>query len=372
MIINIQALDTLFFKDGKPFNKGDDTWANGIFPPSPSVIYGSLRSAYIVQNRDLFSIKDLIKKTEKLRINQIYYQIKVPITGAKGEEKGTFFPIPNDLVMKKDVLDDEKFERKKYKSYKTYKLILSDNTSMKSISSASSDVVLKFQTNEEVEALDNGFIDSSTLKRYVRGRKEANFEGRKITDFVVNEPKVGIGRNNITNITEDGLLYRVGMQRTKDIELVVEFEEIEGLNFNKKGFLKLGAESKSTAYEENLSPINLSFKSTKLEDNEADFKIYLATPTFFEQGWFPTKIFKDNEIEVELVTAAVGKLINIGGFDIDKKRPKPMMKAVPAGSVYYYKLKKGNLSKLASAIKMHSISEKRDKEGFGIAYLSKI
>jgi CRISPR-associated protein Cmr3 len=274
--------------------------------------------------------------------------------------------------MKKNVSDDEEYERKKYLSYKTYKLSQSNDNASNLISSSSAMTLLKFQTNEEIEVLENGFIDSFMLKKYTKGRTEAHFEGRAITDFLTNEPKVGIGRNNDTHVTEEGLLYRVGMQRTKDIELFVEFEEVVGLSFNKDGFLKLGAESKSTGYKESKETINLSFQSTGLEDNETNFKIYLATPAFFEKGWFPTKIFEENDIEVELITAAVGKPINIGGFDIVKRKPKPMMKAVPAGSVYYYKLKKGSLSRLATSIEVNSISETRKREGFGIAYLSKI
>ena len=35
-IIEIEALDTLFFRDGKPFTMGQDTVGESIFPPHPS------------------------------------------------------------------------------------------------------------------------------------------------------------------------------------------------------------------------------------------------------------------------------------------------------------------------------------------------
>ena len=47
MTIQLDALDTLFFKDGKPFSLGEETWADGIFPPPPSVVYGATRTALI-------------------------------------------------------------------------------------------------------------------------------------------------------------------------------------------------------------------------------------------------------------------------------------------------------------------------------------
>jgi len=49
MRIEIKSFDTLFFRDGKPFTMSEDNWADGIFPPPPSVIYGALRAAYFAQ-----------------------------------------------------------------------------------------------------------------------------------------------------------------------------------------------------------------------------------------------------------------------------------------------------------------------------------
>jgi CRISPR-associated protein Cmr3 len=36
MEIKIQPLDTLFFRDGKPFEKGENTWADGMMLPNPT------------------------------------------------------------------------------------------------------------------------------------------------------------------------------------------------------------------------------------------------------------------------------------------------------------------------------------------------
>lgn len=50
MIIEMKPLDTLFFRDSKPFSRGEDTWADTIFPPYPSTVYGALRTAWFKQN----------------------------------------------------------------------------------------------------------------------------------------------------------------------------------------------------------------------------------------------------------------------------------------------------------------------------------
>jgi CRISPR-associated protein Cmr3 len=369
MIIKLKALDTLFFRDGKPFNKGDETWASGVFPPAPSVFYGSIRSAYIAQNLDKYSLKELIEKTEKLRIKQISFEVAAIDKETGQEELGQYFPLPKDLVIQKQLNDKtEIYQRKKFNSYKTYLLKLSE-----SVLNSSNATLLRLQSpqDEEVEEVDNGIIHYSFFEEYLQGNEITYFEGRKLNNFLTNEPKVGIGRDGITNTTTDGLLYRVGMQRTNHVQAIIDFEEISDLKLSQSGFLKLGGESKSVSYELE-EGLDITFDITGLNNNEEQFKIYLATPALFKKGWYPTEIFEKANVEVELLTASLGKPINIGGFDIAEGKPKKMLKAIPAGSVYYYKLKSGNLEHLFNIILENTVSEVRSKEGFGIAYLAKI
>lgn len=370
MIIKLKALDTLFFRDGKPFTMGEDTWASGIFPPAPSVFYGSLRSAYIAQNLNQYSVRELIAKTEKLKIKHISFEVYAKIMDSKKSEKGQYFPLPKDLVAQKKVSDEEEYQRKEENIHKTYKLQLSK----KSLALSSNQTPLFLQSpfeGEEVKEVDNGIIHSLAFRKYLQGRDEDFFEGRELDKFLSNEPKVGIGRDDITHTTTEGLLYRVGMRRPKEVQIIIDFEEIEGLSLASSGFLKVGGEGKSVAYQLSKS-LDITFKMTKLADDEATFKLYLATPALFKNGWQPSQIFETAGVDVELMAAALGKPVNIGGFDMDKKRPKPMLRAVPAGSVYYYQLKSGSLQNLFNAIKEHRVSEERAEEGFGIAYLAKI
>ncbi len=53
-----------------------------------------------------------------------------------------------------------------------------------------------------------------------------------------------------------------------------------------------------------------------------------------------------------------------------KRKPKPMFKAVPAGSVYFFELLEGNANQLE---KFHqkSISDIYPEQGFGICYIGK-
>ena len=47
MFIKITPFDTLFFRTGRPFSGGVDTWVDAVFPPFPSTLYGAIRSFLI-------------------------------------------------------------------------------------------------------------------------------------------------------------------------------------------------------------------------------------------------------------------------------------------------------------------------------------
>ena len=79
MLIKLDPLDTLFFRDGKPFSMGEETWGNCIFPPSPSVIYGALRTAYFSNHIDLLEKANTKNDpTSNLVINCLLYTSPSP------------------------------------------------------------------------------------------------------------------------------------------------------------------------------------------------------------------------------------------------------------------------------------------------------
>jgi len=58
--------------------------------------------------------------------------------------------------------------------------------------------------------------------------------------------------------------------------------------------------------------------------------LYLTTPALYD-GWRPPAF-----AGLRLVAAAVGRPLSLGGWDLAKKRPKDMTRAVPAGSTYFF------------------------------------
>jgi len=90
----------------------------------------------------------------------------------------------------------------------------------------------------------------------------------------------------------------------------------------------------------------------KALEGKQGFKLYLATPALFRNGWVPDFLSEAGgeyrgrvgSLELRLVAAAVGKAVPIGGWDLVRKRPRSMRKAVPAGSVYFFEKMDGQLT----------------------------
>lgn len=359
MIIEIEALDTLFFRDGKPFEKGDDVWATGMFPPLPSVIYGALRSAYLGQND--IDLDEVEEATEGLRIKNIWY--KVQAENEQGATHYNYLPMPLDLIQKKDLSKPERNKVDDYSLYPSFQLSQKARNFSSSATAIRGSEVLTIA--EDVQGEKNTFITDTDFKNYLNGQPI-----HEVFQFnPKSEAKIGIARSNATRTTSEGNLYRVGMIRTNQVTVWVEFE---GFKLQKEGLLQLGGERKLARYKSprfsNTPSSHLSLNTV----NQNHFKLYLTTPAIFENGYFPTKIFEKANVEVELITCAVGKPLNVGGFDMVKKEPKVMYKAVPAGSIYYYKLLSGNLTDLEKAIQANNICEVKASEGFGIAYIGKV
>lgn len=357
MLIKIDPLDTLFFRDGKPFSIGEDTWGNCIFPPSPSVIYGALRTAYFSNHIDLLEKANTEEDpTNTLVIQGIYFLDNL-------ENKNTLYlPLPLDLVQKKDVEDEIENE-----------VNLLSLVELKLKSSCPTFYVLK--GDQGVEAVDDGLISGKLLKEYLSCNSK-NFSILRLSSRVITEPKIGIGLSGETHTADESKIYRVGMKRLKNLNLLVEFE---GLNIPESGLLKLGGEGKAASYKKISKPlINCNLPENNLDEDIEKFKLYLSTPAIFRQGWLPSWIDmnslegKYKNSKFKLLTASIGKYQNLGGFDLKQKKPKPMWKVTPAGSVYYFKIIEGDFKEIFSLFNRKSISEENSKQGFGITFVGKV
>lgn len=382
MILFLQANDTFFFRDGRPFTKGDQSEGYSIFPPLPSTILGGLRTAYISEHGDLISFYQG-KMAETIGTPNSLGSISLNGVFLADRESEIYYPIPLDMVTKKKEKD------------KLYTLERSPEKS-NFISNSPLNHHLRWdEDDEDVESETDGRLGGIDMTEYLlSGQTEFIF--RPLEDFVYSEPKIGIERDYNTSASKDNMLYRINMSRFQsqfhnpnerkalsDLGFVVDYQCEEMLP--EKGLLKLGGEGKSFTYkrschnpnpfatEEDITALKKSIRSSHA------FKLYFATPAIFNQGWLPEWIDKTTfkaqyqSLPFELITAAVGKPIAIGGWDMKKNAPKPTRQAVPVGSVYYFNISdKTCIDTIINAFHYKNISDYQAAEGFGLCFVGAV
>ncbi len=362
MYIKITPLDTVFFRTGRPFRAGEDTWAEVVFPPPPSTVYGAIRS-FMISKRG--SLKDFYDGKHKEDLGTyIENERKVvngilKITGPLLYKEKLWFKSPLDLVL----LNDK--ELIPLKLSKKPPLVISEYNLNYML------IWKNYQKAEEAK----GWLSIIDFCNYLKNEDKSYLflENKDLFNY---EHKVGIKRNSKTFTSEDGFLYRIPLIRMdEDTHLVIRVDGVNDLP--EKGIIQLGGESKAASFQKIDDPLR-ELKVINLNFENRLFKLYIATPAIFKKGWFPEWIDESNfegsynGIKLKLLGCAVGKPIYIGGWDIAGVRAKPMRKAVPPGSVYYFEILKGDKDKIKEIFHLQNISDINLEEGLGLAIVGEV
>jgi CRISPR-associated protein Cmr3 len=340
----------------------DDTAASGLFPPPPSVFFGALRSAVLSKaNANPGSKED-----------PIYTGHIQGIAFAHKDE--LLFPAPNDLVREKYKDDTERTDS-------AYRLTMSRPEDAKLTSQPiPGGQLLETPHKGTIVQSVGGYITTNGLQDYLAGRSVEAKELLDAKQLYEGVPKLGIGLNYASGTTQEGLLYTMTMQQLcPDVRLCVRATGFGPLTKD----IRLGAEAR--AAEVQASQTDDLKWPTDVPASGEYLTMYLATPAVFRQGWIPDFINPETMQgnlwgdSVSLVAASVGKTIPLGGWDIANGCPKPMRRAVPAGSVYHFSIHPDyNPANLRShALPNHydaddhspgNLNPSYQQQGFGLAY----
>lgn len=166
------------------------------------------------------------------------------------------------------------------------------------------------------------------------------------SDLWLTEQRTGVGIQSDRRTAEDGMLYTFGfvrLQRGVAIGFEISGSKIEpGVTATLGGEGRLVKLSRGPSLSESLETAKHVSKMKAL---------YLATPAVFDGQ------LASQPPGLPIRAAAVSSMIHAGGWDLAKRMPKPLRRAVPAGSVYYT-----DADDVASFMK---ISEGHE-EGFGV------
>lgn len=221
--------------------------------------------------------------------------------------------------------------------------------------------LLPLWTNETGDLPEDNFVESGGLLNYLQGD---SFSTKEAEDLWGSEFQVGIEKS-AQRTAEIGKIYSVEFIRLKEeekwqffasgflVDFVLDKKYIEEKKLKPEGFLALGGESRAAKYEtiqdEQIAQSDKLTMGDFLNDALTDsnkFKLYLASPAIFNNGWYPDflglvdgeLIGEIDNLRFRLISAVVNKPQTISGWNVAEKKPRPVVKAVPAGSVYYFEL----------------------------------
>lgn len=373
-MIKIKAKDVLFFRTGRSFNRKFDINAETFFPPYPSTIYGALRTAYFMQKGSFEDFKngkfkDIIGFPRENGTDE-KGSFKIKGIFLKNGDK-VFLPMPIDLVKTKE--GEEK---------KVYRLRIIKN---EVISNSKVEYLLVSPHDKEnVKNLTNCFLDLDNLKKYLNNEKINEFEFQNLEELIIKEPKIGIKLNKNSKTTEKSYLYRYDFIRPvkgnlddKNIEETFILVDYEGINdFDESFYFKVGGEGKVSKVEKVSQKVDslLTNETKEIIKNKKEFKLYLATPSIFNNGSIPFEKIDENilrykDLKLELLTFSTTKNLIYSGWDINLNRPKKSMKMVAAGTVYYFKLIDGDPERIFEYFDYKNISDVLPEEGFGLSFV---
>lgn len=349
MHLFIEPVDVWLFRDGRPFDAGSDHRAQSLFPPYPSVIQGVMRSYHlIVKNVDL-NDKDSVRQAVGTAEDVRGLRMRGPfVTRREGDALVRYFPVPADATLQDSRLRALVPEQKP------------------------SDIECGLQTSlllwpkgePAKDELLSKWITEEDLHKYLDGQPASAIAE---DDLFVWENRFGIARDEAKHTVREGALYEVQFVRPKEeptkllrTGLSVQLEGLEGLSqWPEYGWLRMGGEGRG-GYFHQVTGLPWPQPPNPLPER---FKLYFATPAYFEAGWKPRdwEAFFDGPLTLE--AAAVSRYQSLGGFDLARNEHKPARRYVPAGSVYFFQCH--SEARLRPTLVQQAITDSGAEVGFG-------
>jgi CRISPR-associated protein Cmr3 len=384
MWLSFDALDVLFFRDGRPFDAGDAHTARSIFPPLPGTMLGGTR-ALLLEERfggtqaDGASISGYLRwlrgqprdlDTTAAGGHPRYQDARQELGVA--EQPGSMLRLTGPFVSGGDdkvlvVAPRDLMEREDSRDLVVLSPLIgagatgllpgarwSPGPPIAVAGSAQLPLSLPLVTTAvELEELKGaGWIDLDALRAYLTGAGSLS----KREPPVLHERRAGIALSERRTARErhfyeiDLVRPRTPGGRTRLLTRITP--DPVGVAWR----LPLGGEGKVALVEQ----ADTSKPAQEMEDvldpagitaQEASgaaartgwIRLVLLQPAIFHKGWLPDAVSANGQLEVgehtfHLRSAAVGKPVAVSGWDLLAGEPKPLRRAVPAGSVYFFQI----------------------------------
>ncbi|MDF2369300.1 MAG: type III-B CRISPR module-associated Cmr3 family protein [Rhizobiaceae bacterium] len=331
---SFDPLDTLMFRDGRPFNQGDEgaSAAESLFPPPPPTLVGALRLAIAQQNGyppawPVALLGDGVNwQADTTQLGPLRFSAPLLLRADHQGRSEPLFPAPLHLAQATQNSSDVLtllLPRAQYETDLGHVFLVSAPPGHLGVRPLEGD----FLTMAGMQALINGKLpDMSAIVR-----RDTLWQA---------ESRVGIGRDSDKRVAKDGEFYVASHTRLADhVRMVLAVEGLDDKCRFDAANQRLGGEHR-TAHLADCAVPQLPQAPDGLASHQGRF-FYAAmaiAPVFFDD--LPGPGANVPGLSGTLQSACFGKPQMLGGWDSGqgKKRqgkPLPMRPVLPAGSVFF-------------------------------------
>jgi CRISPR-associated protein Cmr3 len=335
-LLTIRPLDVLMLRGNRLFGGG----VHGLsyMPPWPSVVTGAIVSRVLADKGLLCDVTREPDKALQVVQNCLGPDFSLRFLALQ-KDRILWFPLPADLAAVQS--EQGTFALRRMKPSPIPKPVLCSGLLPYSV---------RMEPSDRRKPLTGMWISVEGLAAHFSGKLPDEKSLLPSQQFWGNDPRLGIALYTDARTAEEGAIYTTDAVALRPgVCLCADFT---GDNLPQSGLIRLGGDGRAA---EVLPTDENTLQSCRdigrPESGWKGFRLILATPGLFQDGWRPPVVDDTNRmfldgLEAELVAAAVPRAAVVSGWDIAAHSPKPARRLAPAGSCYWFRVIKGDTQAL--------------------------
>ncbi len=358
--ILFESQDTLFFRDGRPFNQGEScAGLISLFPPSPFTLVGAARTAW-ARAMGWSGIGPWKKQLSAEQLQRL---------GGDGPEltgltfrgpllmhkEKSIFPAPACLIGTPAADDYPEQVSRLCPSEQGQRCDMGSNVRLP--------VPAKRDSVEGRKPLDGWWLNKKGFARVLAGNVPEPDSYIGTDSLWTSEPRVGISIDHTTGRAEESALYSIQHIRLHSgIELAIELDG-NLQEFPKTALVPLGGEARF-CWLRKQKDTDLGIPECGLETADSThYAVHILTPLKSEQPPVAGKSFTG--LPGKVISACLPRPQRWGGWDTINRCPLPMSPCLAPGSVIFMKVEHSD--QLIEAKQFHGTTIGLQKSwGFGL------
>lgn len=318
--LNLAPLDTLFFRDGRPFEAATQA-TSGM--PQPQTVAGALRTWLLRKaGCDFEKLAEAMASGKSFAEAVGENQPDQAVAAGQVRFRGPWFAIRGEPVV-----DIPCILQKLDETGEIVRLAPLEKVTLPGWVPAEEGMLpLWTQEARRIKRV-RGYLRLAGLRAFLSGGLPDPKEILEADDLFDQDRRTGIAVNPDSLTAEEGMIYAISLLALKPgVSLYAEAvgpRQAVDLLPAEPAPLPLGGEGRYVTLQKTAA---VNWPSVRPQGNQGRLLV-LTAPAFLAGGWRPANL--------QLVSAAVPGHVAVSGWDLARKGPKPNRFAVAAGSVYF-------------------------------------